>query len=155
MKEKTKLIGIKDILQSITWQYGWKTSVSFKGSVISVMHDFSKHDTVLNYLHYLHYYLHYLYYTLFRASHLSTHPLDALKLAVSSFFIYLFFLPNRLFSLEELIHIMESAKPVFLFLRVDVTKSAKVTINGKAGRRKKGMGIEIPFTITITFSGTN
>ena len=50
---------------------------------------------------------------------------------------------------------MESAKPVFLFLRVDVTNSVKLTINGKAVKKQKGMGIEIPFAITITFTGTN
>ena len=50
---------------------------------------------------------------------------------------------------------MESEKPVFLFLRVDVTNSAKLTINGKAVKKQKGMGIEIPFAITITFTGTN
>ena len=50
---------------------------------------------------------------------------------------------------------MESAKPVFWFLRVDVKSSSKVTVNGKAVKKEKGMGIEIPFAITRTITGTN
>ena len=44
------------------------------------------------------------------------------------------------------------AKSVFFFLRVDVTNSTKVTINGKAVNKGKGMGMEVP--CTITFNGT-
>ena len=44
------------------------------------------------------------------------------------------------------------AKTVFFFLRVDVTNSAKVTINGKAVNKGKGMGKEVS-CVTI-FTGT-
>ena len=44
------------------------------------------------------------------------------------------------------------AKSVFFFLRVDVTNSTKVKINGKAVNKGKGMGMEVP--CTITFNGT-
>ena len=43
------------------------------------------------------------------------------------------------------------AKTLFFFLRVDVTNLAKVTINGKAVNKGKGMGIEFPCTtFTVT-----
>ena len=44
------------------------------------------------------------------------------------------------------------AKTVFFFLTVDITNLAKVTINEKAVNKGKGMGMEIP--CTITFTGT-
>ena len=44
------------------------------------------------------------------------------------------------------------AETVFSFLRVDVTKSAKLTINGKVVNNGKEMGMEV--SCTITFTGT-
>ena len=44
------------------------------------------------------------------------------------------------------------AKTVFFFLRIDVTNLTKVTINEKAVNKGKGMGMQVP--CTITFTGT-
>ena len=42
------------------------------------------------------------------------------------------------------------SKNSILFLRVDVTNSVKVTKNGKTVNRGKGIGMEVPYTITLT-----
>ena len=43
------------------------------------------------------------------------------------------------------------AKTVLIFMRVDVTNSAKLT-NGKAVNKGKGMEVEVLCTITFTFT---
>ena len=44
------------------------------------------------------------------------------------------------------------AKTVLIFVRVNVTNSAKLTINGKAVNKGKGMEVEVLCTITFTFT---